>query len=61
MVKFMIEHLKKVGCPVDGSFVTVRHCDEAVGGGFDASAEPHGGIVLCQNHIKDYKHAGGPS
>lgn len=58
MVKFMMEHLKKAGCPVDDKYFTVRHCDEAVGGGFDAGEEPHGGIVLCHNHVMDYNHAG---
>eukprot|EP00285_Hemiselmis_virescens_P013436 CAMPEP_0173387270 /NCGR_PEP_ID=MMETSP1356-20130122/9788_1 /TAXON_ID=77927 ORGANISM="Hemiselmis virescens, Strain PCC157" /NCGR_SAMPLE_ID=MMETSP1356 /ASSEMBLY_ACC=CAM_ASM_000847 /LENGTH=192 /DNA_ID=CAMNT_0014343807 /DNA_START=37 /DNA_END=615 /DNA_ORIENTATION=+ len=57
IVKFMMEHMGKCGCPVDDSYFTVRHCDESVGGGFDALQEPHGGIVLCQNHVRDYKHA----
>ena len=58
MVKFMLEHMAKCGCPVGDNYFTVRNCDEKVGGGFDAHEEPHGGIVLCENHIKNYKHAG---
>ena len=55
----MMENMEKCGCPVDSKdFFVVRHCDENVGGGFDAEASKQGGIVLCQNHIRDYSHAG---
>ena len=55
----MVEHMEKRGCKVeDKDFFLVRHCDEKVGGGFDESASKHGGVVLCQNHIRDYQHAG---
>lgn len=50
--------MQKCGCKLGDDFFTVRHCDEMVGGGFDAEQKPIGGIVLCQNHVKDYKHAG---
>ncbi len=64
MVKFMIESMAKCGCPIEDptKYFAVRHCDENVGGGFDPAAadsqEPSGGVVLCQNHIRDYVHAG---
>lgn len=55
----MVEHMEKRGCKVeDKDFFVVRHCDEKVGGGFDESASKHGGVVLCQNHIRDYQHTG---
>lgn len=55
----MMGHMEKAGCPVDPKeFFVVRHCAENVGGGFDAEASKQGGIVLCQNHIRDYEHAG---
>ncbi|MGB1594360.1 MAG: hypothetical protein ACPIOQ_16520, partial [Promethearchaeia archaeon] len=58
-VKFMIDNMHKRGCRVDEKdFFVVRHCDEKVGGGFDESASKHGGVVLCQNHIRDYNHTG---
>ncbi|KAJ1473661.1 peptidase M76 [Baffinella frigidus] len=54
----MMGHMEKAGCPVDPKeFFVVRHCAENVGGGFDAEASKQGGIVLCQNHIRDYEHA----
>ncbi|EKX39502.1 hypothetical protein GUITHDRAFT_154436 [Guillardia theta CCMP2712] len=55
-VKFMMEHMAKRGCPVDESFFVVRHCDEKVGGGFDESASRQGGVVLCENHLRNYAH-----
>jgi hypothetical protein len=58
-VKFMLDNMEKCGCPVDKkTFFDVRHCDESVGGGFDPEASKQGGIVLCQNHIRSYNHAG---
>jgi hypothetical protein len=59
IVKFMVDHLEKRGCKVsEKDFFVVRHCDEHVGGGFDESASKHGGVVLCQNHIRDFQHTG---
>jgi hypothetical protein len=58
-VKFMMDNMEKRGCKVqDKDFFVVRHCDEKVGGGFDESASKHGGVVLCQNHIRDFQHTG---
>ena len=60
-VKFMVDNLEKRGCKVtspNNDFFVVRHCDEQVGGGFDESASKHGGVVLCQNHIRDFSHTG---
>jgi len=55
----MVDNMEKRGCKVDAKdFFVVRHCDEKVGGGFDESASKHGGVVLCQNHIRDYQHTG---
>jgi len=59
IVKFMVDNLEKRGCKVpEKDFFVVRHCDERVGGGFDESASKHGGVVLCQNHIRDFQHTG---
>jgi len=64
MVKFMVESMKKCGCPIQdpSKYFLVRHCEENVGGGFDPVAadtkEQVGGVVLCQNHIRDAEHAG---
>ena len=64
MVKFMVDSLEKCGCPIrnPSQYFLVRHCEENVGGGFDpaaASTEGQaGGVVLCQNHIRDAEHAG---
>jgi len=58
-VKFMMDNMEKRGCKVqEKDFFVVRHCDEKVGGGFDESASKHGGVVLCQNHIRDFQHTG---
>lgn len=58
-VKFMLQHMDKCGCKVDNEkFFVVRHCDENVGGGFDEQASKHGGVVLCSNHLRDFKHTG---
>ena len=52
--------MEKRGCKIQSEkdFFVVRHCDEKVGGGFDESASKHGGVVLCQNHIRDFQHTG---
>ena len=58
-VKFMMDNMEKRGCTVqEKDFFVVRHCDEKVGGGFDESASKHGGVILCQNHIRDFQHTG---
>ncbi|CAM8910329.1 unnamed protein product [Rhodiola kirilowii] len=47
MVKFLMEHLTKSGCPISENFIQAVHCDQEISGGF----RPGEGIIICSNHM----------
>ena len=54
MVKFLVQTMNDMGCPVDQSkFFSCFDCDGAINGGFKLDDEGKPAIVLCGNHIKD--------
>ncbi|KAI8847632.1 peptidase M76 family-domain-containing protein [Chytridium lagenaria] len=52
MVKFMMDHLERVGCPMTKDHFRCTPCDMTRAGGF----APEFGIVLCQNRFKGKQH-----
>ncbi|KAG0231479.1 Mitochondrial inner membrane protease atp23 [Actinomortierella wolfii] len=51
-VRFMMNNLAKVGCPVKSSMMECVPCDATKSGGFSNSH----GILLCQNHFYSKTH-----
>ncbi|KAJ3069891.1 Mitochondrial inner membrane protease atp23 [Podochytrium sp. JEL0797] len=52
MIKFMMESLEKVGCPLDPSHFVCTPCDTNRSGGFS----PDVGVILCQNKFQNRQH-----
>ncbi|KAJ3411975.1 Mitochondrial inner membrane protease atp23 [Chytridiales sp. JEL 0842] len=52
MVRFMLENLERVGCPLDKRHFRCTPCDMTRAGGF----APKHGIILCQNRLKNKQH-----
>lgn len=48
-VRFMMDHVTKLGGNLNASNITCGPCDDLKGGGF----HPDFGILLCSNHIRD--------
>ncbi|RAL51927.1 unnamed protein product [Cuscuta campestris] len=47
-VKFLMDHLKKAGCEISGSFIKAERCDDMVSGGYLQGK----GIVVCSNELR---------
>ena len=55
-VRFLVEALEKIGCPLPEDYIRCEHCDSesACRGGFGPFGdEGSTGIVICQNGIDD--------
>lgn len=51
-VKFLIDTMNKMGCPVDTSkFFACFECEGDINGGFQLDDKGQPSVVLCQNHL----------